>query len=84
MGGDGDLMPNKLMEDFEREQIVREVVSEQSPECRKLIQMLFFDSPPLPYEKVASALGMAKGSIGATRGRCLDKLRRALDKRRFL
>ena len=31
--------------------------------------------PPPAYADVAAALGMKVGSIGPTRGRCLDKLR---------
>jgi RNA polymerase sigma factor (sigma-70 family) len=78
-----DHLPEKLLEELEREQILREAMNEQSPECKQLINLLFFQNPPLPYEEAAQALGMAKGSIGATRIRCLEKLRRALDKRGF-
>jgi RNA polymerase sigma factor (sigma-70 family) len=78
-----DNVPEKLLEELEREQILREVIKEQSPECRQLIDLLFFENPPLRYEGAAQALGLARGSIGATRIRCLEKLRRALDKRGF-
>ena len=40
---------------------------------------LFFSEPPLPYAEVAKRrLGLATGSIGFIRGRCLKKLQRAL------
>ena len=80
---DADQLPEKLLQELEREQILREAVNEQSPECRQLVQLLFLGNPPLRYDEAAQALGMAKGSIGATRSRCLDKLRRSLDKRGF-
>ncbi|MBV9679585.1 MAG: sigma-70 family RNA polymerase sigma factor [Acidobacteriaceae bacterium] len=76
-------LPEKLWQELEREQILREVVDEQSPECRQLIDLLFFANPPLRYDEAAQALQMAKGSIGATRMRCLEKLRRALEKKGF-
>jgi RNA polymerase sigma factor (sigma-70 family) len=63
----------------EREQKIREAIERLSPRCRKLVQMLFFEDPPRPYLEVARALGMAEGSIGFIRGRCLTKLRTALD-----
>jgi hypothetical protein len=44
-----------------------------------MVHMLFFESPARPYEKVAEELGIATGSIGFIRGRCLKKLRRALE-----
>jgi hypothetical protein len=39
---------------------------------------LFFEQPPLPYTEVARRLGLATGSIGFIRGRCLDRLRKLL------
>src|SRR4051794_3572662 len=69
-----DNLPEQLLEELEREQILREVINKQSPECRQLIDLLFFENPPLRYEEAAQALGLAKGSIGATRLRCLEKL----------
>ncbi len=78
----GDL-PDKLLQDLERENILRETLSEMSPECRRLIDLLFFADPPMRYEEAAQALGLAKGSMGATRMRCLEKLRHFLEKRGF-
>ena len=49
---------------------------EQMPEkCRLLIRVLMA-SPPPSYAEVAAALDMPIGSIGPTRQRCLDRLRR--------
>ncbi len=76
-------LPHGLLEELEREQIVRESLTEASPECRRLIDLLFFTNPPLRYDEAAQALGFAKGSIGATRMRCLDKLRSSLEKKGF-
>src|SRR5438270_5034144 len=63
---------------LEQEQIVRDVVSRLSPRHRELVQLLFFAQPALPYAEVAQRLGLATGSIGFIRGRCLEKLRKAL------
>jgi DNA-directed RNA polymerase specialized sigma24 family protein len=59
------------------------VIAEASPECRRLIDLLFFTNPPLRYEQAAARLGFAKGSIGATRMRCLEKMRSSLQKKGF-
>jgi len=69
------------IEDLEQDQLVREAVSSLPERCRKLVEMLFFDEPPVPYKQVAETLGLAVGSIGFIRGRCLEKLRKALDQR---
>ena len=46
--------------------------------CRRLLRVLMADPPP-PYEAVSAALGMPVGSIGPTRSRCLDRLRRVAE-----
>jgi RNA polymerase sigma factor (sigma-70 family) len=48
--------------------------------CRDLLLLVFRDEDEtLPYEEVARRLAMPVGSIGPTRSRCLDKLRRLVD-----
>ncbi len=45
--------------------------------CRKLLELVFRDEDEhLPYEEVGRRLGVPTGSVGPTRSRCLDKLRR--------
>ena len=46
--------------------------------CQRLLRVLMADPPP-SYQEAAAALGMPIGSIGPTRGRCLDRLRRLAD-----
>jgi DNA-directed RNA polymerase specialized sigma24 family protein len=55
----------------------------QSDRCRKMIYMLFFETPSRPYDEVAKELGLAVGSIGFIRGRCLKSLRKALEQKGF-
>lgn len=68
-----------FVEDLERQQLVREAVLALSERCREMVTLLFFHDPPLPYKDVAERLGLAVGSIGFIRGRCLDKLQAALE-----
>jgi DNA-directed RNA polymerase specialized sigma24 family protein len=42
------------------------------------VHMLFFEEPARPYQAIAESLGIATGSIGFIRQRCLEKLRRRL------
>ena len=39
-----------------------------------------FETPPRPYAEVAEELGLAPGSIGFTRKKCIERLRRQLEK----
>ena len=48
-----------------------------------MIRLLFYEEPPVPYRDLAERLGLATGSIGFIRGRCLKRLQRALEKAGF-
>lgn len=67
----------------EKEEQVQLAISELPPRCQELIRLLFYTQPPLPYREVASRLGLAIGSIGFIRGRCLKKLQELLEKRQI-
>jgi len=63
--------------------MVREAVTRLSARCRELIRMLFFEQPPRPYAQVAETLGLARGSIGFIRSRCLKRLQVHLEELGF-
>ena len=79
---DADL-PQDLLAQLQREQIVRDAISELPERCGRMIQMLFFETPPRPYNVIATELGLATGSIGFIRGRCLTRLKKQLEKKGF-
>lgn len=68
------------LEEIERDQMVREAVERLKPRCREMLRLLFYEDPPRPYEEVARKLGLATGSIGFIRGRCLKSLADELEK----
>lgn len=80
-----DLSPlrDELLAEAEQEQILREAVVALPPRCEQLVRMLFFDPAARPYAEVARSLGLATGSIGFIRQRCLEKLRRKLEEMGF-
>jgi RNA polymerase sigma factor (sigma-70 family) len=61
----------------DRRRMVRKALMELSEPQRQLIAMLFADPPP-SYAEISASLAVPVGSIGPTRCRLLDKLRRAL------
>ncbi|HJX84664.1 MAG TPA: sigma-70 family RNA polymerase sigma factor [Candidatus Angelobacter sp.] len=75
----GQMMPEDRLHEINQEQALRNAVANLSPRCQNLVRMLFYESPSRPYTEIASRLGLAVGSIGFIRGRCLGKLRQALD-----
>jgi RNA polymerase sigma factor (sigma-70 family) len=72
-----------LVQQTQQEQMLREAMSALSPQCRRLVELLFFETPARPYAEVAAELGLALGSIGFIRQKCIQRLRRHLDELGF-
>ena len=68
----------EILREAEDEQDLRQAMSELPPRCRQLVHMLFYDEPARPYQDIAKTLGIAVGSIGFIRQRCLERLRKSL------
>jgi RNA polymerase sigma factor (sigma-70 family) len=64
----------RLLED-ERDRALWAAFESLSPPCKTLLRVLVTEPPPT-YQDVSAALGIPIGSIGPTRSRCLDRLRR--------
>jgi RNA polymerase sigma factor (sigma-70 family) len=57
-------------------------LQELEDKCRNLL-IAIFSEETVPYEEISANLGLAIGSIGPTRARCIESLRKILDKKRF-
>jgi RNA polymerase sigma factor (sigma-70 family) len=68
----------EMLQEVQEEQAVRDAITKLSPRCAELVKLLFFEQPPVPYNEVAQKLGLATGSIGFIRGRCLNRLQKIL------
>jgi len=72
-----DAIPDEnLIEKVEQHQVRRAMMLLQE-KCRKLLHTLFYAEEG-DYQRVADELGIAIGSIGPTRRRCLGKLKKHL------
>ncbi len=69
----------KIVSEAESEQAMRQALASLSSRCQELIRMLFFEHPARPYRDVAQTLGIATGSIGFIRQRCLEFLRKKIE-----
>jgi RNA polymerase sigma factor (sigma-70 family) len=58
----------------ERAETVREALSRLPWRWQRLLELLMAD-PPASYAEISDQLGLPVGSIGPTRGRCLERLR---------
>lgn len=69
----------EALDDLQQLHRVRLALDRLEPRHRDLMLMLFSDEDEkVSYEEIATRLGIPVGSIGPTRARCLEKLRRLL------
>lgn len=66
----------RMITDFEERQLWQ-AFRTLPQRCQELLKAVAFTQRP-DYDAIAANLGMPRGSVGPTRGRCLDKLRTAL------
>jgi RNA polymerase sigma factor (sigma-70 family) len=76
---DDSPLPGDMMLRLEQQHAVRTAVEALDERCRNLLRLLFYHPQPPPSAEIAAALDMPEGSIGPTRARCLQKLRRLLE-----
>lgn len=78
VAGEPAILPPSVLQQIDCDQRVRDAVEQLPDRCRRLVQQLFHEHPPRPYHAVAPQLGLATGSSGFIRGRCLIQLARSL------
>jgi RNA polymerase sigma factor (sigma-70 family) len=74
---DSGSAPDQLVLDSEQRRLLWAAVNQLSERCRQLLRIVAFVHRP-DYEAVAAGLGVPRGTVGPTRGRCLQKLRELL------
>jgi RNA polymerase sigma factor (sigma-70 family) len=73
-----DDAPERLLLESERDAGLWLAFARLRPNCQQLLRLLIAD-PPFSYDEIAEILAIPRGSIGPTRQRCLEALRRHLD-----
>ncbi|MDH3591563.1 MAG: sigma-70 family RNA polymerase sigma factor [Planctomycetota bacterium] len=74
----GAAPPGEFVEALEAEHHVRRALAGISERCRRLLELLYFDTETPSYDDIAAKMAMPRGSLGPTRRRCLDKMREKL------
>jgi RNA polymerase sigma factor (sigma-70 family) len=73
-------LPEELYLRLEDQQLLRTAIESLGERCQLLLTLLFLDPQTPSYADIAGRLGMKPGSIGALRGRCLERLLVELDR----
>jgi RNA polymerase sigma factor (sigma-70 family) len=69
-----------MVDAVEREFLLERAVGDLPERCEALIRLLYFDASEPSYEEIAERLEMPVASIGPTRARCLEKLRKLVER----
>ncbi len=72
-------LADEQREEIEQQQIIRQAITALPDRCRRLITMLFYEKDNLSYGDIARRMRMPVASVGPTRARCLEKLKKSLD-----
>jgi RNA polymerase sigma factor (sigma-70 family) len=75
---ESDLVTQGNIDIIEREFEVELALDQLGDRCRDLINLLYFDIDEPSYTEIARMMGMPAASIGPTRARCLEKLKKIL------
>ncbi len=63
---------------LEQQALVRMALESLSERCRNLLEALYYEDPTPSYRSLATRFKISIGSLGPTRARCFDGMRRAL------
>lgn len=72
------VLPDEALADEEDVHAVRQAFGRIGERCRRLLDLLFVQDERPSYAEIGERMGMAVGSIGPTRTRCLAELESAL------
>jgi RNA polymerase sigma factor (sigma-70 family) len=75
---DDSPIAEQALDELQQVEGVRRALDAMDARCRDLLMLVFRDDTEeaLGYDEVGRRLGMPTGSVGPTRARCLDKLRK--------
>jgi RNA polymerase sigma factor (sigma-70 family) len=77
---DESLLPEQVLVELQTQAMVRHAMGRLDTRCNQLLTMLYVEGDDkVAYEEVSARLDMPIGSIGPTRSRCLEKLRKLVE-----
>jgi RNA polymerase sigma factor (sigma-70 family) len=74
-----EILADEAWEALQRQHAVSQSIEELPERCRDLLKMLFYQPDEPSYADIARRMEMPVSSIGPTRARCLEKLRKLLN-----
>ncbi len=76
---DPTALPDAMVEAFESRRVLEWGLAKLGGPCAKLLRMLFLRDAKPSYQAISRETGLAVGSIGPIRARCLKRLRKLME-----
>ncbi len=76
---DPDRLPDDELESLQQRLAIEGFLDRLRKPCPQLLRLLFLNTSEPSYDEVSDALAIPIGSIGPTRSRCLNQLRRVME-----
>ncbi|MFQ5607480.1 MAG: RNA polymerase sigma factor [Candidatus Zixiibacteriota bacterium] len=73
-------LPDETLERLQLQSQFESALGSIDVRCRKLLYALFFSPKEESYREIAERLGISMNSLGPTRQRCLEKLKKELQR----
>lgn len=70
-----DKKPSEDLEIKIQQDLIRKGLAKLNQRCQKLLHLLFYRYESKDYDRIATEIGIARGSIGPIRQRCLAKFK---------
>jgi len=77
---DQRVLPDEALERLQRQDALERGIAELDERCRELVHRLFFADEKQTYDAIAKSLGVSPNTLGPARKRCLERLRKILER----
>ena len=71
-------LQDEMLSALQEQHRLQRAVAQLDERSRRFVELMFLQEQPASYAEIAAELGIAEGSVGPTRARCVEKLRALL------
>ena len=78
-----EILADEVLIQLEEQHLIRTALKQMEERCQKILTMIYLLEPPASYAQVALEIGVGETSISPMRARCLKKLAKILERKKY-
>lgn len=78
-----EILADEVLIQLEEQHLIRTALKQMEERCQKILTMIYLLEPPASYAQVALNIGVGETSISPMRARCLKKLAKILERKKY-